>query len=111
MLLDGDEGSLQVSPPEEVSARPRERVERASERRAAAKERAREPAQTRDGTRIEVAANVEDPAAAEAAVELGAEGVGLLRTEFLFLDQPELPSEDEQADGSARSRGPWTGAR
>ena len=98
LLLDGDEGSLQVSPPEEVVRAATERAERASERRAAAMERAREPAETRDGTRIEVAANVEDPAAAEAALELGADGVGLLRTEFLFLDQPELPSEDEQAE-------------
>ena len=98
LLLDGDEGSLQVSPPAEVVRAATERAERASERRAAAMEGAREPAETRDGTRIEVAANVEDPAAAEAALELGADGVGLLRTEFLFLEQPELPSEDEQAE-------------
>jgi phosphocarrier protein FPr len=98
LLLDGDGGSLQVSPPDEVVREAGERVERAETRRAAAHARAREPGQTRDGTRIEVAANVEDPVAAEAALELGAEGVGLLRTEFLFLDQPELPSEDEQAE-------------
>ena len=47
---------------------------------------------------IEVAANVDDPEAAAAAVELGAEGVGLLRTEFMFLDRPSLPTEDEQAE-------------
>jgi multiphosphoryl transfer protein len=98
LLLDGDEGSLQVSPPDEVRRAAGDRAQRAAERRAAARERAREPACTRDGVRIEVAANVDDPAAAEAALELGAEGVGLLRTEFLFLDQPELPSEDEQAE-------------
>jgi phosphoenolpyruvate-protein phosphotransferase/dihydroxyacetone kinase phosphotransfer subunit len=98
LLLDGDEGSLQVSPPKEVRRAAGDRAERAAERRAGARERAREPACTRDGVRIEVAANVDDPAAAEAALDLGAEGVGLLRTEFLFLDQPELPSEDEQAE-------------
>ena len=98
LLLDGDEGSLQVSPPEDVVEDARKRLEEEKDRRAAARERAREPAETRDGSRIEVAANVEDPAAAEAALELGAEGVGLLRTEFMFLEQPELPTEEEQAE-------------
>ena len=50
----------------------------------------------RDGETIEVAANVGSAADAAAAVEFGADGVGLLRTEFLFLDRDEEPSEDEQ---------------
>jgi multiphosphoryl transfer protein len=98
LLLDGDEGSVQIAPPDDVLSAARERAARAAERRATAREHAREPAETRDGVRIEVAANVEDPAAAAAAVELGADGVGLLRTEFMFLDQPSLPSEEEQAE-------------
>ncbi len=97
LLLDGDAGSVQIAPPEEQLEAARERGRQAAERRAAAREHALEPAETRDGVRIEVAANVDDPEAAAAAVELGAEGVGLLRTEFMFLDQPSLPSEDEQA--------------
>jgi phosphocarrier protein FPr len=97
LLLDGDAGTVQVAPPEEQLEAARERAEQAGRRRAAAREHAREPAETRDGVRVEVAANVEDPEAAAAAVELGAEGVGLLRTEFMFLDQPTLPSEEEQA--------------
>jgi phosphoenolpyruvate-protein phosphotransferase/dihydroxyacetone kinase phosphotransfer subunit len=98
LLLDGDEGTVQIAPPGDVLSAARERAARAAERRATAREHAREPAETRDGVRIEVAANVEDPAAAAAAVELGADGVGLLRTEFMFLDQPSLPSEEEQAE-------------
>ena len=98
LLLDGDEGSVQVSPPDDVLAAAEERAARASERRAAAREHALEPARTRDGAVIEVAANVDTPAAAAAAVELGAEGVGLLRTEFMFLDRPSLPTEEEQAE-------------
>ena len=98
LLLDGDRGSVQVSPADEVLAAAEERAARATERRAAAREHALEPARTRDGAVIEVAANVDTPAAAAAAVELGAEGVGLLRTEFMFLDRPSLPSEDEQAE-------------
>jgi phosphoenolpyruvate-protein kinase (PTS system EI component) len=50
----------------------------------------------RDGTEIEVFANLGGAGQAAAAVELGADGVGLLRTEFLFLERSQLPSEDEQ---------------
>ena len=50
----------------------------------------------RDGTVIEVFANLGGAGEAASAVELGADGVGLLRTEFLFLERAELPSEDEQ---------------
>ena len=53
---------------------------------------------TRDGARVEVFANLGAPGEAARAVELGAEGVGLLRTEFLFLDRAELPGEEEQAE-------------
>jgi phosphoenolpyruvate-protein kinase (PTS system EI component) len=60
--------------------------------------RAHENGATRDGTRIEVFANLGSAGEAARAVELGAEGVGLLRTEFLFLDRAELPDEDEQAE-------------
>jgi phosphoenolpyruvate-protein kinase (PTS system EI component) len=63
---------------------------------AAARSRAAEPAVTRDGVTIEVAANLGGAGGAAEAVSLGADGVGLLRTEFLFLDRPEIPSEDEQ---------------
>jgi multiphosphoryl transfer protein len=55
-----------------------------------------EPALTTDGTRIEVVANIGKPAEAAAAVDAGAEGVGLVRTEFLFLERDSPPSEDEQ---------------
>jgi multiphosphoryl transfer protein len=98
LLLDGGAGEIVVAPPDEVVSEAREQAERAAARRAAALERAHEPAATADGTRIEVAANLGGAGGAAAAVELGAEGVGLLRTEFLFLDRPELPSEDEQVE-------------
>jgi multiphosphoryl transfer protein len=97
LLLDGDAGTVQVDPPDDVLREAAERREQAQARRAAARERAHEPGATRDGTRIEVFANLGSAAEAEQAVAQGAEGVGLLRTEFLFLDRPELPGEDEQA--------------
>jgi phosphocarrier protein FPr len=97
LLLDGDVGAIHVEPSaalvREYEARRRAREE--AERRAWAT--AAHPAVTRDGRRIEVAANVGSIADVEAALAAAAEGVGLLRTEFLFLDRPALPDEDEQA--------------
>jgi phosphoenolpyruvate-protein phosphotransferase/dihydroxyacetone kinase phosphotransfer subunit len=98
LLLDGDKGSVHVAPAEELVRSAEERARRAAAHQAAARRRAHEPAVTRDGTRIEVVANLDEPSNAAIAVELGAEGVGLLRTEFLFLGHPTLPSEEEQAE-------------
>jgi phosphoenolpyruvate-protein phosphotransferase len=97
LLLDGDAGTVQVDPPRDVLRDAEDRREHAQARRAAARERAHETGATRDGARIEVFANLGSAAEAAEAVALGAEGVGLLRTEFLFLDRPELPDEHEQA--------------
>jgi multiphosphoryl transfer protein len=97
LLLDGEAGTVMVDPPDDVLCDARARRERAEQRRAAARERAHEPAVTRDGERIEVFANLGTGSDAARAVALGAEGVGLLRTEFLFLGRDTLPDEDEQA--------------
>ena len=98
LLLDGEAGTLEIDPGEDVLREAEDRRERLAARRAAARERAHEPGATRDGARVEVFANLGSAAEAATAVELGAEGVGLLRTEFLFLDRPQLPDEDEQAE-------------
>lgn len=97
LLLDGEAGTVTVDPPADMVSDAQQRRERAQRRRAAAHERAHEPAVTRDGERIEVFANLGTGRDAARAVELGAEGVGLLRTEFLFLGRDELPGEEEQA--------------
>jgi multiphosphoryl transfer protein len=98
LLLDGEAGTVTVDPPADVVADARERRERGERRRAAARARAHEPAVTRDGERIEVFANLATGGDAARAVQLGAEGVGLLRTEFLFLGRDALPGEEEQAE-------------
>jgi phosphoenolpyruvate-protein phosphotransferase len=54
------------------------------------------PAVTRDGRQVEVVANIGDIGSAKEAVEFGAEGVGLLRTEFLYLERSTMPDEEEQ---------------
>ncbi len=96
LVVDGAAGTVEVAPPQDVlDERERARVE-AEERHARARARAREPAGLRGGETIEVAANVGSVADAAGAVELGADGVGLLRTEFLFLGREDEPSEDEQ---------------
>jgi phosphoenolpyruvate-protein phosphotransferase/dihydroxyacetone kinase phosphotransfer subunit len=96
LVLDGDAGAVYVDPGEElVRSYERRRAEREeSVLRALAS--ARQPAQTLDGRRIQVVANVGSPADVDVAVANGAEGVGLLRTEFLFLERESLPSEEEQ---------------
>jgi phosphocarrier protein FPr len=96
LVLDGDAGAVYVEPGEElVRGFERRRVER-EEAALRALSSARQPAQTVDGRRIEVVANVGSPADVDVAVANGAEGVGLLRTEFLFLERESLPSEEEQ---------------
>jgi phosphoenolpyruvate-protein phosphotransferase len=96
ILVDGDTGMVRVDPDEalvdEYAARRAER----EEHERAAQAAAHEPAVTGDGTRIQVAANIGSVDDASAATEAGAEGVGLLRTEFLFADRAESPTEDEQ---------------
>jgi multiphosphoryl transfer protein len=101
VLLDGGEGTVQVAPDEDLVVRAQQERELAAQRRDRARAHACEPAVTRDGVTIEVAANLGGAGGALAAVELGADGVGLLRTEFLFLDRPEIPDEDEQAEAIA----------
>lgn len=96
LVVDGDTGELIVSPSveEQAGAEARRHVWLAA--RAAAGEVAAEPAVTRDGHRVEIAANIGSLEDARAAVRLGAEGVGLLRTEFLYLDRATAPDEEEQ---------------
>ncbi|TMK45923.1 MAG: phosphoenolpyruvate--protein phosphotransferase [Actinobacteria bacterium] len=96
VIVDGEKGAVRSDPTPEQIAEAERRAEsfRASE--AAARAEATRPAVTRDGTPIEVLANVGQPADVESALGAGAEGVGLLRTEFLFIGRQTMPSEQEQ---------------
>ena len=96
LLLDGSEGAVIVEPADDVRKEFAARQAEAQERHRAAVARAGEPAFTRDGVGVEVAANIAGPRDVSRALEQGADGVGLLRSEFLFLDRDELPDEDEQ---------------
>lgn len=96
VILDGDTGELRLNPAaaEKEAAQSAQRQQ--ADRREAALILAAQPAATLDGKRIEVAANIGSVADARQAVEMGADGVGLLRSEFLFLERATAPSEAEQ---------------
>lgn len=96
VVLDGTAGCLVVEPDEATLASYRERQASAARIRAQALRRACEPAMTHDGRLVEVLANIGSVDEARTALEAGAEGVGLLRTEFLYLGRTALPGEDEQ---------------
>ncbi len=96
IVVDGLRGQVWVRPSPDVIARARARGERFASRTQVLRSRHREPATLSCGTRISLLANVELPAEAILALEHGAEGIGLYRTEFLYIDRKELPTEDEQ---------------
>ena len=96
IIVDADNGTLHYEPTPEAVARAKLNVEARLARSAALRSAAARDCQSLDGTRIEVFANLGSAADAIAAVENGAEGCGLLRTEFLFIDRATAPPEDEQ---------------
>jgi multiphosphoryl transfer protein len=97
VVLDAERGFLRINPDRDQLAAAEGELGRRRERRAAEQAAAQRDGRTADGTRIEVLANVGSVAEAEAAVRNGAEGCGLLRTEFLFLERQSPPDETEQA--------------
>ena len=96
LALDGGTGVLYLDPEPALLDRLRGEQEERGRVLGAAREMARSPAVTIDGAVIEVAANVGGPAEVDAAVIAGADGVGLFRTEFLFMGRDAMPDEDEQ---------------
>jgi phosphoenolpyruvate-protein phosphotransferase (PTS system enzyme I) len=97
VIIDGDAGIVIVDPSPIVLEEYRFRQRQSElERKSLARLR-HTPAVTLDGQRVELLANIEMPVDAQAAVEAGAVGVGLFRSEFLFMNRNgELPGEDEQ---------------
>jgi multiphosphoryl transfer protein len=97
LVLDAEHGWLDIDPPaSERQAAGQAAAERAAEK-AADIEAAQQPSATVDGVHVTVNANVGSLAESRTAMESGADGCGLLRTEFLFLDRREPPAEAEQA--------------
>jgi phosphocarrier protein FPr len=96
VVLDGSRGLLTFDPSAEDIAQAETAAKKFRDQREASQKAAAEPAITSDGHRIEIVANIGGLEDAEKVVASGAEGVGLFRTEFLFLGQQDAPTEDEQ---------------
>ena len=95
-IVDAETGNLVVAPSAEAFSKAEQHASALVAQHVAERQTARLECRTRDGTRIEIFANLSSVAEAEAAVSAGAEGCGLLRTEFLFIDRDRAPSEEDQ---------------
>lgn len=96
VLIDGSEGTVIIDPSPETIADYRARREELTREKRLLSRLRRLPAVTRDGIGILLEANLELPVELEHALANGAMGLGLVRTEFLYMNREELPSEDEQ---------------
>jgi len=101
-VLDAHDGVLVLSPDAATRTRYAARIAEAEELHRRAQDTLFRPAVTAAGERIEVMVNVDDPGAVSDDVLRASDGVGLLRTEFLFIGRERLPSEDEQFTAYAR---------
>ena len=95
-ILDGADGTLTVDPTDEETACYQSRKAQADCEAQALEAFCTCPSQTKDGAALEICANIGTPQEAQQAMKYGADGVGLFRSEFLFMDRDALPTEDEQ---------------
>ena len=96
IVVDGVHGQVAITPSEALIADTNARAVRFSDIARHRREARDRPIRTKCGQTVELRANIELPSEAEGALEQGARGIGLYRTEFLYLDRNEPPSEDEQ---------------
>ena len=95
-IVDGTSGEVTVNPEESDIEAALKKKDAGTVEWEAQLSRANEPAITKDGKRVEVVSNIGGAEDARKAVQFGAEGVGLLRTEFLYMDRDTMPSEEDQ---------------
>ena len=95
VIVDGDRGRIIIDPDEETLASYHEQLERRRTLTARLAELRDLPAETADGVRIRLSANIEFPHETSVCLERGADGIGLYRTEFLYLSSEEEPTEEE----------------
>lgn len=96
IIVDGENGSITLHPDPDTLDQSRERIRRKRELWESALKKADQKAVTSDGRRIQVFANIGSPQDVDAALKNGAEGIGLFRTEFLYLENDHWPTEEEQ---------------
>jgi len=96
VIIDGSSGTVTVRPDKATICKYERMVLEAEERRIELDKLKDLPAVTSDGRKVEIAANIGEPGEVENALNNGAEGIGLLRTEFLYQGRRSLPTEEEQ---------------
>jgi len=96
VIVDGNSGTLWLQPSVEDIQAAKEHINAIQARREQQTRQRQQSATTQDGISIAIAANINQPEQAAMAIDCGAEGVGLMRTEFLFLERGSSPTEDEQ---------------
>lgn len=96
IIVDGNEGEVVLNPSEKVLKQYQAKRESYLQWIEELKELKELPAETKDGHRIEIAANIGTPRDVKGALKNGAEGIGLYRTEFLYMDRDSMPGEEEQ---------------
>lgn len=95
IIVDGTDGEVIVNPTAAVRREFQSKKERYKVYQRELKKIARLKPETKDGTRFRTLANIELPEEVEAAFSYGAEGIGLFRSEFIYLQRPSLPSEED----------------
>lgn len=96
IILNGMAGKIYVNPEEELIQKYQQKKKEYLSQQAEIKQLGQMPATTLDGKRVEIAANIGAPQDIDMALSYGADGVGLYRTEFLYLGKDRLPDEEEQ---------------
>lgn len=102
LIVDGERGVVIGDPDRRIRAHYEDRRKKQARYYAGLGRLKSRRARTRDGTTISLQANIERPEDIDMARDAGAAGIGLFRTEFLFMNRPEPPSEDEQFDAYVR---------
>lgn len=96
ICLNGTSGEVEINPDDNEVARYQDMLDEYKKEKDLLKKYAGEPTVTADGTKVELVCNIGKPEDAKKAVECDGEGIGLFRTEFLFMDRDSLPTEEEQ---------------
>ncbi|MDF2988692.1 MAG: PtsA, partial [Eubacterium sp.] len=96
LILDGEEGIVLSNPAAEVQAEYEAKLHDFGARQEEIQKLKDKPAETLDGIRVELAGNIGKPDEASGVLDKGGDGIGLFRTEFLYLERTEIPTEEEQ---------------
>lgn len=96
VVLDGTRGEAIVNPDEAAVSEYEKKLEEYKKDKELLKKYTRKPTVSKDGTKVELVCNIGKPEDAKKVVECDGEGIGLFRTEFLFMDRDSLPTEEEQ---------------